>query len=331
MTTRANQARSRLEIEPFTPDALDGVAALLADRHRRHRATEPLLDPAYEHPATARAAIEAALAADKASGAVARRDGEVVGYLLGAEKSPSMWGANVWVEAAGHAAVEPSIVRELYAVAAGTWVGEGRKNHHILVPATDAGLVDAWFSLDFGQQHVHAIREVPAPTFGVIPRAELIVRRATRDDLDALTDLELVLPTHMRGAPVFSTLTVPDWNETRDELAADFDDPKFNVFVAEHEGRVVGSAIGCALSVSSSHQGPNQTAGAGFLGFAAVRPDARGLGAGRALGETILAWARDAGYPSIATDWRSANLEADGAWRALGFRPTFRRLHRLIG
>ena len=44
----------------------------------------------------------------------------------------------------------------------------------------------------------------------------------------------------------------------------------------------------------------------------------------------VLAWAREAGYTSVATDWRSTNLEADGAWRALGFRPTFRRLHRLI-
>lgn len=242
-----------------------------------------------------------------------------------------MWGANVWVEAAGHAAIEPLIVRELYAAAAATWVADGRNNHHILVPATDSGLVEAWFSLDFGQQHLHAIREVPPATFGVVPRSELTVRRPTRDDLDALTDLELVLPTHMRGSPTFSTLTVPDWNETRDELAADFDDPKLTYFVAEHEGRVVGSAIGCALTVSSSHQGPNQTPGAGFLGFAAVLPDGRGLGAGRALGETVLAWARDAGYSSVATDWRSANLEADGAWRALGFRPTFRRLHRFIG
>ena len=323
--------RSMVEVQPFMPEALGGAAALLAERHRRHRLTEPLLDPAYEEPATARAAIEAALAADKASGFVAHRHGAVAGYLVGCEKSPSMWGANVWVEAAGHAATDPAILRELYAVAAAAWVAEGRKNHHVLVPATAAGLVDAWFSLDFGQQHVHAIREVPPATFGVVPRSELIVRRPTRADLDALADLELVLPTHMRGSPTFSTLTVPDWNETRDELAADFDDPKVNYFVAEHEGRVVGSAIGCALSVSSSHQGPNQTAGAGFLGFAAVLPEGRGLGAGRALGETVLAWARDAGYTSVATDWRSANLEADGAWRALGFRPTFRRLHRLIG
>jgi GNAT superfamily N-acetyltransferase len=320
-----------LTIRAFEPGDLDAAARLLADRHRRHRATEPLLDPAYEQPAGARAAIEAELAADKASGVVASRDGEMVGYLIGQERPVAMWGPNVWVEAAGHAAAEPALVREMYAVAAAAWVDEGRRNHHILVPASDAGLVDAWFSLDFGQQHVHAIREVPPASFGVVPRTELIVRRPTRDDLDALTDLEMVLPTHMRGAPTFSTLTVPDWNETRDELAADFDDPKYNVFVAEHEGRVVGSAIGCALTVSSSHQGPNQTAGAGFLGFAAVLPDARGLGAGRALGETVLAWARDAGYTSVATDWRSANLEADRSWRGLAFRPTFRRMHRLIG
>jgi ribosomal protein S18 acetylase RimI-like enzyme len=322
--------RPTLEIEPFTPEALDGASRLLADRHRRHRAAEPLLDASFEELATARAAIEAELAGDRAAGWVARRDGELVGYIIGQAKSAT-WGENVWVEAAGHAATEPSIVRELYAVAAAAWVGEGRTNHFVLVPAADAGLVDAWFSLDFGQQHVHAIREVPPAAFGVVPRSELIIRRPTRDDLGVLADLELVLPTHMRGAPTFSTLAVPDWNETRDELAADFDDPKFSTFVAEHEGRVVGSAIGCALSVSSMHVGPNQPADAGFLGFAAVLPEGRGLGAGRALGETVLAWARDAGYTSVATDWRSANLEADGAWRALGFRPTFRRLHRLIG
>lgn len=323
--------RSLLAIEPFTPDALDGAAALLADRHRRHRAAEPLLDPSFEEPATARAAIEAELALDKAGGIIARRDGAVVGYLIGHEKGTTMWGPNAWVEAAGHAAVEPSIVRDLYGAIAGQWVDEGRRNHHVLVPATDVALVDAWFSLDFGQQHVHAIRDIPPASFGVVPRSELVIRRPTRGDLDALTDLELVLPTHMRGSPTFSTITVPDWRETRDELAADFDDPKYNLFVAEHEGRVVGSAIGCALTVSSSHLGPNQTGGAGFLGFAAVLPEGRGLGVGRALGETVLAWARDAGYTSVATDWRSANLEADGAWRALGFRPTFRRLHRLIG
>ena len=59
-------------------------------------------------------------------------------------------------------------------------------------------------------------------------------------------------------------------------------------------------------------------------------PDARGLGAGKALGEATLAWSRDAGFVSIQTDWRSTNIEADRTWRSLGFRPTFRRMHRSI-
>lgn len=323
--------RPTLEIAPFTTDALDGAAALLAERHRRHRLAEPALDPAFEDPAIARGAIDVALAADAASGVVARRGGEVVGYVLGLQKDPTTWGPNVWIETAGHAATDPSIIRELYAAAAASWVADGRTNHHVLVPATDNGLVDAWFSLDFGQQHVHAVREAPGPAFGVVPRTELVVRKARRDDLDAVAGLELVLPTHLRQSPVFSRLKEQTVEEVRAELEADIDDPKFTWFVAEHEGHIVGSGIACALEVSSGNAGLIRPAHAGFLAYAAVYPEARGLGAGRTIGETILAWCRDAGYSTVATDWRSANLEADRTWRNLGFRPTFRRLHRLIG
>lgn len=87
---------------------------------------------------------------------------------------------------------------------------------------------------------------------------------------------------------------------------------------------------GCSLEQSSTNTSLIRPPRAGFLGYAAVLPEARGLGVGRSLGETILAWGRDAGYQAIATDWRSTNLEADGAWRGLGFRPSFRRLHRTI-
>ena len=320
---------SALVIEPFTPDALEGAAELLAIRHRRHRTAEPLLDPRFENPADARAAIEAELASERAGGWVARRDGALVGYLIGQQKAPT-WGANVWVEAAGHAATESQVVRELYAVAAAAWVGEGRNNHHVLVPASDVDLLDAWFSLDFGQQHVHAIREVPGQSFGVVPRSELIIRPKTPEDLDALASLELVLPAHMRLSPVFSNLPLQTLEEVRTELIEDYDDPKYTYFVAEHDGKVAGAAIGCAIEISSIHLGPNLVAGAAFLGFAAVFPEARGLGAGKALGEATLAWSRDAGYVSIQTDWRSTNLEADRTWRSLGFRPTFRRMHRSI-
>jgi GNAT superfamily N-acetyltransferase len=321
----------RLAIRPFEPDDLDSAAALLADRHRRHRLAEPALDPAFEDPSAAAREISAALKAENADAWVATRDGSVVGYLAGFSKSEAMWGPNVWIESAGHAAVEPEVVRELYAVAAGAWVEAGRTNHHVMVPATDFPLVDAWFRLDFGQQHVHAAREPVGPEYAVVPRSELVVRLAERDDIPALAELELVLPRHSQGSPVFSRLTLPTVEEARAELEEDWGDPKWTIFVAEHEGRVIGSSVAVALELSSGHSPMMRPANAGFLGFAAVLPEARGLGAGRALGQTVLAWARDAGYDWATTDWRSTNLEAARTWPTLGFRPTFRRLHRLIG
>jgi hypothetical protein len=45
----------------------------------------------------------------------------------------------------------------------------------------------------------------------------------------------------------------------------------------------------------------------------------------------VLAWAGDAGYHSVVTDWRSTNIQSSRAWTGLGFRPTFFRLHRLVG
>ena len=64
---------------------------------------------------------------------------------------------------------------------------------------------------------------------------------------------------------------------------------------------------------------------------AAVFPHARGLGAGRALGEAVITWAAQAGYDCVATDWRVTNLLSSRTWPRLGFAASFLRLHRLVG
>lgn len=322
--------RPVLEIRPFQGGDLPAAGALLADRHSRHRLAEPALDPSYEDPATARTELEALLANETASSWTALRGGEIVGYLIGVRRDDGVWGPNIWVEPAGHAASSGDVLRRLYATAAERWVADGRTNHHALVPATDTELVDAWFSLDFGQQHLHAVVEAPPAGFGVVPRSELAIRRATHDDLDALVDLERVLPDHLERSPVFSRLPRQSHDEVVAELEGDLGNPDYTYLVAEHEGRVVGSAIACALTMSPGATGLNRPPNAGYLGYAAVLPDARGLGVGRALGESVLVWSRDLGFSCVATDWRSTNLEADLAWRSMGFRPTFRRLHRVI-
>ena len=320
----------RIEVRAFDASWLDAAAGILAARHRRHRAASPGLDPAFEDPARARLEIARAWASGAASGAVALRAGAVVGYLVGTPRDAGIWGPNVWVESGGHAVTEPEVARELYRVAAARWMEEGSSRHYLLVPATDAALVDAWLRLGFGYQHVHALRESPEPSFAASLPVGLTVRRAERPDIPALAVLELVLPEHQARSPVFSGLPVPRLEAMRAELEDGFDDPRFATFVAEHEARVVGSAIACSLELSSTNTGLIRPERAGFLGHAAVLPEARGLGAGRALGASAIAWARDAGYPWVAADWRTANLEASRTWPGLGFEATFVRLYRSI-
>jgi GNAT superfamily N-acetyltransferase len=320
---------ARPTIVPFAAEHLDGAAELLAERHRRQRVVEPGLDASYEDPAAARGEIEAVRVRAGASGAAALAGGRVEGVLLGAPLEES-WGPNVWVPAAGHAVSEAELVRDLYASAAERWVAEGRTSHYALVPATDVALVDAWFRLGFGHQHVHAIRE--APSVGDVRETPdgLVIRRARREDIDALARLELVLPRHQVLSPVFSRLPLPTLEEAHAEWEADFDDERFATFVAVHDGAVIGSAVGCAIELSSTHASLARPRDAGFLGFAAVLPDSRGLGAGRALGEEVLSWARDAGYAHVVTDWRMTNLTSSRTWPRLGFRPTFDRLFRAV-
>ena len=86
-----------------------------------------------------------------------------------------------------------------------------------------------------------------------------------------------------------------------------------------------------AREVSASHTGPARPDHPRCLGVAAVHPGARGLGVGRALGEAVTAWALEQGFTSAVSDWRATNLLSSRAWTALGYRPSFYRLHRRIG
>jgi GNAT superfamily N-acetyltransferase len=325
----ANTAASPL-IVSFDAQHLDGAGVLLAERHRAQRLVEPGLDPKYEDPAASRAEIEELLRSDGASGAAALVDGEVVGFLVGRPREAS-WGPNIWVDPAGHAVVRAELVRDLYAAAAADpWVEAGLTSHYAMVPATHPALVDAWFRLGFGHQHVYAIREVPPVGPQAEPPAGVEVREARREDIDALARIDVAVPEHQVRSPVFSRLPLPGLEETRAEYEEDFDDPRFTILVVERDGEVIGATIACPIEVSSTHQSLALPPGAGFLGFASVLPDQRGSGAGRLLGEAVFAWARETGREWVVTDWRMTNLLASRAWPRLGFRPTFYRLHRAI-
>ena len=317
---------NRLEIRAFAEDHLDAAASLLATRHREHRAAEPLLSERFEHPEATREEVASLWAEEHASGAVALREGQVVGFLLGTRKSDRTRGANVWVEAAGYAVDEPELIRDLYAFSSQRWVDEGRTRHYALVPRLDEH-VAAWFRLSFGAQQAHGItavdpREWPPGT-----------RRAEPFDLDALIELAPLVSDHQALSPVFSGIDQHD-RQTEDELrallAAEIANDELGDLVYESEGRVVATFELAPVEQASMHRGLAQPDNAACITGAASLPDVRGSGAGLALTDAAHAWAREQGYATIVTDWRETNLLASRFWPARGFRRSFLRLYRSI-
>ena len=294
---------------PFADEDLDAATAFLARRHAQHREAEPLL-PAE---ADFRGAVEEVWREPGASGAVSES-----GYLLGAPVDDAVWGPNVWVQLAGHAADDPEAARDLYAPAAQRWVDAGNTRHYVIVPAHDAALLDAWYRLGFGQQHAVGLRSVPAEA--AWPDE---VRPARPDDEDDLVALAPVLPDYQAQAPVFGPGRV-DWDEADLRRKIVEDTAAGDIFVAERDGETVG-AVYLAERDADLHR-PH----CAFLAWAAVAPEARGGGSGVALTDAALAWARSRGHDVIAADWRVTNLLASRFWPARGFRTTHLRLYRSI-
>lgn len=304
-----------MKIVPFAHEHLDAAAELLAARHERHRRAEPLLPAGLDY----RAEI-AALLADGATGVFT--DGA---YVLGRSGPADRWGPNIWVDAAGHAAEEPELLRDVWAEAAAGWFEEGLRAHYALVPATVTPLLDAWFRLGFGAQQAHGVMEVPDREW---PPA---VREATEDDIEALVEIGPLLSRHQHQSPVFSSVPEQGPDEVRADVLDDFSTDGVANLVYEIDGRIVGDFFVCPLELSSAHSSLARPSGAAFLGFAVTDPEVRGSGAGVALTDASFAWARRHGYETMVTDWRVTNLLSSRFWPRRGFRTSFLRLHRWIG
>ena len=312
------------EVVAFADEHVAAAGDLLAARHARHVEAEPLLPRELDFAAL----VGELWAQDEASGAVALRDGKVIGYLVGTRLDDKIWGPNVWVEAAGHAAEAAEDVRDLYAYVASAWVEQGRTAHFVYVPAAHRDLVDAWFRVGFGAQHALGIREVPdepaAPPVGVR------VREADESDVDRLVEISPLLAAHQALSPVFARLPEKDEDAVRRDILDDMSNPELGFIVAEVDSRIAGAFVVVAASFSPRHSGIAGPPDAALIGYAATAPNVRGSGVGVALTEACFAWARARGFRVMVVDWRVTNLLASRFWPRRGFRTTFLRLHRAI-
>jgi ribosomal protein S18 acetylase RimI-like enzyme len=256
------------------------------------------------------------------------RDGRVVAYVVGAPRDEDFWGPNIWVGSAGHAAEAAEDVRDVYGAATATWVEEGRTRQYVLVPASDAPLVDAWFRLSFGQQQGHGILE-PADAVPTIPEGYEI-RPPDLAEVEQLIELDQALPRHHQVAPVYGGSRVPTREEARAEWESTLAGGDEHILIGYRNDRPVACWAMTDLGRSRHSEGVMQMERAAYLAFAVTLPEARGSGIGVALTDASLVWAAREGYAAVVTDWRVTNLLASRFWPRRGFRPTFFRLYRSI-
>lgn len=307
---------ARLEILAFTDEHLDDAALLLAERHARHRAAEPLLPEIRDF----REHLEREWRTEGASGAVAVENGETVGYLIGQSRNDAI-GPHIWSHIAGNAVRTPELARDLYRVAAERWVEEGLTRHFVFVPAVE-DLIVPWFRLSFGASAALATRET---TLEPAVDAGATIRRSTPDDLEAAAALDRLLGQHLVLPPSYGGLPVPVLREYVDDWRDTWEEEQYTHFVAERDDRIVGHLL-LYRRPADLRVPPDSI----DLANAATEPDTRGSGVGLALTAHALAWAHEHGYPTMITDWRMTNLEASRFWPRRGFRETFLRLYRSI-
>lgn len=244
------------------------------------------------------------------------------GYVIA---SPTAVMELTWmrVGVGGHAvAGDAELARDLYAAAARGWVEDGHTMHAAFIPSHDSELIDAWFRLQFGASAVLAMRKT-GPEDGFDGGVD--IRPGRIEDFEHTARLELAMGESMLPSPSFSGIALQPYDEILAEWQEEGLPEKYELFVAERDGRIVGHLL--LYRRPPDLRVPENSID---LAQASTEPEARGTGVGRALTAHAIRWAYENGYPVMTTDWRMTNLWASRFWPRRGFRTTFLRLYRSI-
>ena len=155
---------------------------------------------------------------------------------------------------------------------------------------------------------------------------DIAIRLAERRDLPSLGTLgALLVRTHHAFDP--DRFMKPDSNIEEGYawfLGTQLDDPEAVIYVAEHDGRIVGYVYAGIEPLSWKELRDR----AGFVHDVVVAPEARCHGIARRLIEAATAWLESAGAPRVMLWTAEKNATAQVLFERLGFRRTMIEMTR---
>ena len=150
--------------------------------------------------------------------------------------------------------------------------------------------------------------------------ADVAIRRATPDDLDAFVELGLQV---IRFDAYFGGVRERPWTAAAlsDEFAVMLAAPRPWMWLAERGGRAVGMLAAEPPEQAAWIAPLTRSAPVAYVLLAGVRPDERARGTGAALATSLAAEARASGVPAILLHYAQVNPLSVPFWSQQGYRP----------
>jgi ribosomal protein S18 acetylase RimI-like enzyme len=321
----------KTEIKSFTEEMIPEAGNLLAMRHKRNRASLPLLPARFEDANITVKAVQALWQKKFKNGYAAFRNGKMTAYLLG-DFTVQSWGRCGYVHLPGYALVEDESVatmQDLYSLLGEDWVRKGIFSHGLYISAADTHVIDAFFALGFGKERVDALLDFRATNFPEVESpAGITIRLAGTGDNDHLGGLSDVIFRSLANAPYWHPTVPEEWEELREGWSELADDKEWTVWLALEEEKALGT-VGFRPE-EEDDAGMLVSPRTMYLSVAATKLKARGRGISTALTLRGLAKAQKDGFDICYTNWISSNLPASRFWTRFGFKDAAYRLSKRI-
>jgi len=312
-----------IEIVSLSDDHLKDAAALVAARYREERDLEKSLPAGFENPDTILPLLKRYT--KNAAGVSAIREGKVAGFLV--PVFILLRGVRTaYVSDCGHAGASDGrreIYHEMYASLARLWTTNGYFTHAVTVLAHERETLDAWFSLGFGLTTIDALRSLNPMAESTV---EVVIRRATSQDIDPVLFLKVGLWRHMATSPAFMPMV---FFRERESTERQLSDSAEATWLAHRDGRAIGyMSLGPVKPPDAVM--PTSDDAIVAIRSAYVRDEDRYRGVGTALLNHSFTWARSMGYTHCSVDYESFNISGTRFWQGRGFKPVCYSLIRHI-
>lgn len=316
--------------EPFSHHHIPDAALLLAQQNSQLLNHFPLLPAAIADPAVTLAFLQAVLEKGESHGSVLYENSQLSAFMLGYYDESPFFGRHCWVPFGGTACAQPEpyqTLRELYAAASQRWVQDEVLNHYLVFPASSQWL-EASYSLSFGQEQLYAVTSLAQQRPDIPLPQGLKLREVQPTDASQLFERGHWIAAHLNHSPVWEPVPQEHLDMILPQYAQLANDDDTTTWVVLDQDQIVAFVVLFTVDLGAIHLlGVPEAA---EFAAAAVHPDYRQRGIGKALFNHIINVARAQNYAIMFTDWRTTNLQAASYWPTFGFQPFAYRLLRRV-